>query len=285
MNPKIIPFAIGAVCGFAAALALTRSFQEAELEPPVETPELEEVSEPAEDPLENRSGRRIAELESEVLRLQSELEAADTGIVASQGMAFGGTTRGRPDPERMREQMLPHLRHFVDQIVMKYQGRLNLLPEQRQKLHDLLLLKQERMHAAMASRFGDPDAPAPAEEMISDQEVLDLARDFMSEEQVAEFQRVQEEERRAHREMIATARLGQIAPMLGLSESQKDAVYGVYYSEAAKTEEGFFRPVEQNSEELEKSLSEILTPEQMIQYREYQETQRESGAVMIFGGG
>lgn len=231
---------------------------------------------------------KVRSLEAEVSRLEGQLAARAAPAEKGRGpeiLVFGGDGES-PSPEEMEKRMMPHWKRFAEQQVSRYSMQLDLSAEQKQKLQDLLLLKQQRFHEMMMTGRQGAKGANPLSELIKDSEVLDVARGFMSEEQVATFARIQEDERKARNEMMATARLGDIAPVLGLDEAQKDALFGLYYSEAEQMEDGVFTPPPDGTgtSEREAALKEILTPEQMERYRELQEERKQRGGMFFIGG-
>jgi Spy/CpxP family protein refolding chaperone len=64
--------------------------------------------------------------------------------------------------------------------------------------------------------------------------------------------------------MMATAQLSQIAPQLGLTETQKDQVYSIYYNQSLEITEGFMDPERMQESQLlaDEQVRDILNEEQ-----------------------
>lgn len=231
------------------------------------------------------------EKENTELRKAVEEGARTSGRADAHGpvaFSIAGEPNGEKlDAEKMIERMRRGAEHFADMQLDRYQGRLNLTEAQRQALRDIMVLQQERIQRLMFARHNGEDPKSLGFEQVSDQDILDLAKEVLSPSQYDEYSRIRDDERKSRNDMMATARLGQLAPMLDLSEEQKDRIYSLFYSEADQM--GDFPDPEAmlgNQTATDEAIGKILTEEQRKAYQDYRERQAKGGAAgMFFIGG
>ena len=135
----------------------------------------------------------------------------------------------------------------------------------------------------LRTRFG-PNGPEPASDtgtpMITQQDVDDLAAEILDPDQLREYDEMRAQEDASRSEMMATAQLSQIAPKLGLSEDQKDEVFGIYYDQAMGMNSGMMEPqaMEEARAQADEQIYDILHDKQS----EVFETLRENSAFGNF---
>tara|TARA_B110000459_G_scaffold161671_1_gene177811 strand:- start:423 stop:722 length:300 start_codon:yes stop_codon:yes gene_type:complete len=91
----------------------------------------------------------------------------------------------------------------------------------------------------------------------------------------------------ARSEMMATAQLTQIAPQLGLSETQKDKVYSVYYEQSLDMGDNFGNPLnmQESREESDALIEAILDEKQREVFRAIRDNQSSFGNFTIVAPG
>jgi hypothetical protein len=102
-------------------------------------------------------------------------------------------------------------RQFMEQRLAVYKLRLNLTPAQA-----------SRLDAWMAQKKGT--------ERLSGEELEEAVTEILTPVQKAEYDKLQEEQKRSQWEMAATMMLNRYAAPLGLSEQQRDQVYSAFYN-------------------------------------------------------
>ncbi len=202
--------------------------------------------------------------------LSEELEEGE-GVMSTQAISF---TEGRFEDMMERQ---------VDQQLDIYAARLNLNADQREQLKEIMLLRMSQMRMRFspdgAERLEDENG-AP---IITQNDIDNLAADILSPDQLDEYDEMRAQEDEARSEMMATAQLSQIAPQLGLSETQKDQVFSIYYEQSLTMNEGFMQPEQMRAsqEEADELIGEILTEEQREVFKTIRENQNAFGNFTI----
>lgn len=219
---------------------------------------------------------QLAESQTENATLQSKIDEAPAfesfeleegeGVMSTQAISFA---EGRFEDMMERQ---------VDQQLDIYAARLNLNPDQREQLKEIMLLRM-RFSPDGAERLEDENG-AP---IITQNDIDNLAADIPSPDQLDEYDEMRAQEDEARSEMMATAQLSQIAPQLGLSETQKDQVFSIYYEQSLTMNEGFMQPEQMRAsqEEADELIGEILTEEQREVFKTIRENQNAFGNFTI----
>ncbi len=230
--------------------------------------------------------RELASLQSENATLQSQLEErASFEIVepAPQAARQGpGIARAMPfSDEQFKKMISQQISHQLD----IYSVRLNLSPDQRAQMEDLMVARFMQMHDR---RGHGPNEPGQYEQsFITQRDIDDLAAEMLSPEQLDEYNEMRQQETAARSEMMATAQMSQIAPQLGLSEEQKNQVYGIFYDQSIDVASGFSNPqqFQESRSAANDQIMEILDDKQQEVFKRIQQNQGMSGDVMIYNAG
>lgn len=170
----------------------------------------------------------------------------------------------------------------VDQQMDVYTARLNLTDDQRDQLGEMMLLRltQRRIHFGPHGPLEIADNGAP---LITQRDIDDLAAEILSEDQLDEYNEMQSQENASRSEMMATAQLSQIAPQLGLSESQKDQVYSIYYNQSLERSDGIVnsQQMQESQQQADEQIREILDEEQREVFRTIRENQNFGNFTII----
>ncbi len=220
---------------------------------------------------------QLAKAQTENATLQSKLEEAPAfeSFVLSdekEEAQRAQSTRAISLGEGRFEEMMSRQ---VDQQLDIYATRLNLNADQREELKEIMLLRMTQMRLRFnphgAERRED-DNGAP---MITQNDIDNLAAEILSLDQFDEYDEIRTQEIESRSEMMATAQLSQIAPQLGLTETQKDQVYSIYYSQSLEMTDGFVNPERMQESQLsaDEEVREILNEEQREVFNTIKENQ------------
>lgn len=217
----------------------------------------------------------LARLQSEIATLQSQLE--EQSIVARIESPKAIETRAKGvasampfSDERFKEMM----RKQVDRQLDIYAARLNLNDDQRSRLEEIMLLRFTQMGERMG-RGPHVQADANDSPFITQRDIDDLFSEILSFEQLEEYDEMRAQEIASRSEMMATAQLSQIAPQLGLSEEQKNRVYGIYYNLSFDMTSDFADPQHMGNSrnQANEQISEILDDQQKAIFEKLNESQ------------
>ncbi len=220
---------------------------------------------------------QLAKAQTENASLQSKLDEAPVfeSFVLSDEKDEGHSarsTRAISFGEGNFEEMMSRQ---VDQQLDIYAARLNLNTDQREQLREIMLLRMTQMRLRFnpnGSERREDDNGAP---MITQNDIDNLAAEILSPDQLDEYDEMRTQEIESRSEMMATAQLSQIAPQLGLNETQKDQVYSIYYNQSLEMTEGFTDPERMQESQLfaDEQVREILDEEQREVYNTIKENQ------------
>ncbi|MEJ0000401.1 MAG: hypothetical protein WDO13_15335 [Verrucomicrobiota bacterium] len=174
----------------------------------------------------------------------------------------------------------------TQQRLFLMQTRLKLTPDQAQAIRAAMEADAKARRDLMRQRFQnngqiDPQAAAAANTLDS------TLQKVLSQYQQQQYQQLQADEKSARAETSASMQLGQMMPLLQLSDSEKDQVYSALYqvqSGAADpttliTNPNAVQVITQQAQATQDALSKVLSPDQMALYT--QSMQQAGG----FGGG
>lgn len=227
-----------------------------------------------------RLTNKVAELQIANAKLENELNqqeyAQDEVPVEPAPQRRSGMTQAIALSEGMgisEDRFQDMMKRQVQQQMDIFAARLDLNDYQRGKLEEIMLMRMMQLR----TRFG-PNGPEPASDtdtpMITQQDVDDLAAEILDPNQLREYDEMRAQEDASRSEMMATAQLSQIAPKLGLSEDQKDEVFGIYYDQAMGMNSGMMEPqaMEEARAQADEQIFDILDDKQ----REVFKTLREN---------
>jgi len=213
-----------------------------------------------------------AELENELSRLNHatpkvEIESSQQKVTRT-GQANALSEGTGFSEERFREMMKRQAKQQLD----IFAARLDLNDYQRGKLEEIMLLPMMQL----PTRFG-PDGPQSASDistpMITQRDIDDLSAEILDPDQLSEYAEMRAQEDALRSAMMATARLSQIAPQLGLREDQKDEVFSIYYEQAMEMTSGMMDPqaIEEARAQADEQIVELLDAEQREVFRTLRE--------------
>lgn len=181
--------------------------------------------------------------------------------------------------ERFREMMSRQVKQQVD----IYPARLHLSDDQRGQLEEIMLMRMMQMR----ERIG-PNGPRRVEgdqdsTFITQADIDNLAAEILSPDQLDEYDEMRAQENASRSEMMATAQLSQIAPQLGLSETQKNQVYAIYYNQSLEMTDGFIDPesMQESQARADEQIKEILDDEQREVFKTIKENQNFGNFTII----
>lgn len=228
---------------------------------------------------------RLASIQTENATLQSKLDEAPVFEAFALSDEVGEvpstqSTRAISFGEGRFEEMMSRQ---VDQQLDIYAARLDLNDEQREQLKEIMLLRMTQMRVRFTpngeERFED-DNGAP---MITQTDIDNLAAEILSPDQLDEYDEMRNQENESRSEMMATAQLSQIAPQLGLTETQKDQVYAIYYNQSLEMTDRFTNPERMQESQLQadEQVKEILDEEQQEVFETIKENQNFGNFTII----
>jgi len=175
----------------------------------------------------------------------------------------------------------------TQQQLLLLKTRLHLTPEQEAKIKAAMETEAQARRAVMQQMFrnnGKVDPQTTAGAPQPDALQLTLAT-VLTPDQQAQYQQVQAEEQASRADTAATVQINQVAPLLQLSDSQKDQVFNALYQvqmgapDPTTMMTNPMAAVTAQSQATQAALAKVLTPDQMALY------QQAAAAVPTFGGG
>lgn len=209
-----------ALNGFIAGVVLTWAAHKLLIPPPA----------PAETP--SPAEAQVAELraklevsEAQVRRLQAAQATPAPQPAASRPAATPAA--GNLFSSLLGESVKTQTERMKTQKVQALKNRLHLNPEQEKRVQEhfdrMFKFTEEATQKILAGERLDPkEMPADAAPTTSEEKMLE---EILTPEQLAAYQEMKVEEATARTEMMATVEMSQVAPLLGLDESQKDAFF------------------------------------------------------------
>jgi Spy/CpxP family protein refolding chaperone len=166
------------------------------------------------------------------------------------------------------------------------QTRLHLTPDQAAKIKAAMDADAQAHRTLMQQAFRNNGQVDPAAAAKADTLDQTLATVLTPEQQTA-YQQVQADEEASRADMAATMQVDQMAPLLQLSDSQKDQVVQALYQVQASapdpasllTNPNAASIVTAQAQATQAALAKVLTPDQMALY------QQEAQAMPQFGFG
>ncbi len=285
MKSKWLVFVLGCLVGAVLSMVLNRESESYADFPEPDDAELDSLKtkiaqlEEALDLAESNSSQVSSSTESVSLASASQqvpnLQRLEIKTPASVNSSSVFMAQG------FQEQM----KRQVERQVSMYRRRLGLTDEQAQAFEDLLTLRFQRIQDRVENlRNGSGDFTINDDAHITEQDLVDLAAEILSDEQLAEFNAIKEEEINSRNEMMATAQLSQMAPMLGLDSDQKDALFSLFFNEASNFSGGAIDQdqLKQARAFTNQEAEKFLTPSQLEQFLEMREGQGH-GVSVFFG--
>ncbi|MBK1880123.1 hypothetical protein [Pelagicoccus mobilis] len=208
--------------------------------------ETDSVDSPAvvEDVELERLRRENARLRQEVEGTQAATEKPFAQSASSQAISLSASGISEEEQVKRLEAAKRNMKRMMDAKASERLDtlvrRLGLSEEQREAFAELFELQAEQLSdikVSFVSGGASLKMNRDKESFVSDRDFENLAREVLSGEQLDSFLEMQEEERQAKWDTVATSRLNRIAPALGMTEEEKDQVYGIYFEEARRMAE------------------------------------------------
>ena len=176
---------------------------------------------------------------------------------------------------------------------------LHLTPEQEVAVK-AAMENETKLGQEMMAKFGsgkmDPHNPqnmADLKAMTEGNKSVDQTlKDILTPDQKTEYQQMQTEQKNSAQESMATSQTSQLAPLLQLSDSQKDQVYSALYQANLDTQSPDWIKAHVNvadpgsildaqAKAKEDALSKVLTPSQLATYHQQAQSQLELQKSMM----
>jgi len=270
-------------------------------------------------------GRQAADLQDQVAKLQADLASAkNTTVLAKQeNTALAdqvqqliasknklekqandetnapGITMPVPQgfsSSDMAGIMKQQLAQMNDEKLRMWESRLHLTPEQVAKLRAAMDAESDRAQAMGAKMFSGQkvDIQSMMKDAGKFKSVEQTLQDILTPDQKTAYKAVQAEQKKTQAETTASMEMNQVAPLLNLSENQKDQVESALYQVQIDSQDPKWMqqhgsgtpgdPTSYMDAELkakEDALSSILTPDQMAAYKQQQESQLNMQKAML----
>ena len=176
--------------------------------------------------------------------------------------------------------------HYEEQLLM-LESRLHLTPEQIAAVKASMDAEGKRGEEMAAKMFSggkiDPQAMADLKNFKSVDQTL---KAILTPEQQTEYAQMQTDQKNSAAETMASVQMNQLAPLLQLSDSQKDQVYSALAQSQVDTQDpswiknnvpnGATDPVaimEAQAQAKEAALAKILSPDQLATYHQQAQSQ------------
>jgi hypothetical protein len=176
--------------------------------------------------------------------------------------------------------------HYEEQLLM-LESRLHLTPEQIAAVKAAMDAEGKRGEEMAAKMFSggkiDPQAMADLKNFKSVDQTL---KAILTPEQQTEYAQMQTDQKNSAAETMASVQMNQLAPLLQLSDSQKDQVYSALAQSQVDTQDpswiknnvpnGATDPVaimEAQAQAKEAALAKILSPDQLATYHQQAQSQ------------
>jgi cell division protein FtsB len=195
-----------------------------------------------------------------------------------------------PAANPMAGMMKVGMEQQFQQKLLMLKSRLHLTPEQEAAVKAAMDEEAKRMEDMFAGGKFDPAAMAKQQGANSVDKTLDS---ILTPDQKAIYKQIQDDEKSSAAETMATMEMNQVAPVLGLSDAQKDQVYSALYQvQTNMTDPNWIKNIaatgsdpmavmEAQAKAKEDALAKILTPDQMATYQQQVQNQMEMVKSMM----
>ncbi len=222
--------------------------------------------------------------------LRKQIEDLKSGAPAS-GMAAGGVTVNPLTVAGIMRGMMRSGMQGQNRMLL-LQTRLHLTPDQAAKIKAAMDADNRARGEAMRAMFRnggkpDPNAAPPANSL--DQTLVAT----LSPSQQMEYKKVQADEQTSRAETAATIQMDQMAPLLQLSDAQKDQVSSALYQLQISQPDPVtlisnpdaMSVLASQAKNTEEVMAKVLTPDQMGVYQQAGQAFTQFGGAGGFGGG
>jgi hypothetical protein len=233
-----------------------------------------------------------AEMRSELLQLRGRLGATLREKAQLEAKALMPSQALDPANKNtntfvsgMADYMKSAMNQQVEGQLMRMKARINLSPEQENAMREILLKQAEVSSKAIQKVFAGKTSLKElrdgAEPMQNPEEQI---KSLLNSEQLSQYKEYKKDENQANARLVANSELLQIQGSLNLTQEQQDQVFGIIYENTMRTfnaDSASGMPpksdpvalLEWQNEQKSKSLSSVLSPEQIETYKKLQATQ------------
>ncbi len=199
-----------------------------------------------------------------------------------------------PPPNPMANMMKAGLALRNQQRLLLLESRLHLTPEQITAVQAAMDEENKRMEEMTARMFqGGKIDPNAFKNMQGANSVDKTLSDLLSPDQKTAYDQMKTDEKNSQLETAATNEMNQLAPLLQLSDSQKDQVYSALYQQHVDSQDptwiknnmaGSTNPatiLENQAKAKEDALAKVLTPQQLAIYHQQAQSQLDMQKAMV----
>jgi hypothetical protein len=192
------------------------------------------------------------------------------------------TAAATPPANPMAGIMKVGMEQQYQQKLLMLKARLHLTPEQEAAVKAAMDEELKGMEDMFAGGKFDPAVMGTRQGANSVDKALD---GILTPDQKAIYKQIQDDEKSSAAETMATMEMNQVAPVLGLSDAQKDQVYSALYQVQSETSDPNWiknntptssdplAMMEAQTKAKEDALAKILTPDQMATYQQQAQNQ------------
>lgn len=205
-------------------------------------------------------------------------------FAAMFGVGPDGETNGTGGA--MLQLVKSQLEQQTEGKINRMKARLQLTPEQEQKVRESMAKANEQMLAMTKKMYAGEAKIEETKDLSSAGSLSPQAiNEILTPEQQTEYAAMQKEELQNNARLMANAEMLQLQGSLGLSQEQQDKVFGVLYQQTLDATSGATAnpasaattdPTTAMQQALDKkieALTPILTPDQLKSYRDLEEQQ------------
>ncbi len=206
-----------------------------------------------------REMTRAANLEQTVRQLREQL-AMQPGLEDEdepEDLAYGDRN------EFLRDRMISRMQRMSDRQLDEIVRVAELTPDQITAVQFILQERFDRRAEVAAARMRGEEIEFSGGPSLAEQ-----LSEVMTPEQFDAYQEYQAAVQQSRVETGATAQMNAIAPQLGLTDAQKDAVYALFYQNLEMQMNEDAPPADDLEGFLHEQMQSVLTPEQFVQWQE-----------------
>jgi len=199
-----------------------------------------------------------------------------------------------PASNSMADMMKAGMAQHEEQQLLLLKARLHLTPEQETAVKAALDEEAKRGEEMMSKiTSGGKIDPTAIAELKNIKSVDQTLNDILTPDQKTAYQQMKTDQKNSAMEMVATAEMNQISPLLQLSDSQKDQVYSALYqvhldtTDPAWIKNNLSNPtdptaiLEAQAKAKEDALAKILSPDQLATYHQQVQSQLDMQKAMM----
>jgi hypothetical protein len=234
-------------------------------------------------------------MSAQIQQLTSTKENLTHQLDALKSAAPEAAAPSAPNPMAgMAGMMKAGMAQHEQQQLLLLKSRLHLTPEQEAAVK-VALDEEARRGEEMASKMFsggkiDPQTMADLKDFKSVDQTLD---DILTPDQKTAYQQMKTDQKDSAAETVATVEMNQAAPLLQLSDSQKDQVYTALYQVQLNSQDPAWiknnlssstdplAVLDAQAKAKEDALAKILTPDQLAAYHQQAQSQLDMQKAMI----